>query len=104
MNIVTTGEENAQNIKSHDVLVRVRYAPMKQPYIEQRADRSETLATVKARAMEHFHLSEGPVDGGSKAYSLSFEDVIQTNLSVTLGELAKHHELALLLVEQFTQG
>ena len=104
MNIATTGDKNAQDIKSHGILVRVRYAPMKQPYIEQHVERSETLATVKARAMEHFHLSEGPVDGGSKAYSLSIEDVVQTNLSVTVGELAKHQELALFLVEQFTQG
>lgn len=105
MTIATTGVQNAQTADSHDILVRVRYAPVKQPYIEQHVEHSDTLAAVKARALEHFHLSEGPVDGGSKAYSVSVEKVVQTNLSVTVGELVKnHHQLALLLVEQFTQG
>lgn len=105
MTFTTTGVESAQNTDSHHILVRVRYAPVKQPYIEQHVERSDTLAAVKARALEHFQLSEGPVDGGSKAYSVSVEEVVQTNLSLTVGELATdHHQLALLLVEQFTQG
>ena len=77
---------------------------MKQPFTENHTPQTDTLADVKARALAHFHLSEGPVDGGSKTYSLSFNDVVQTNLSLAVGELAEHRQLSLLLVEQFTQG
>ena len=97
------GYENASK-KSQDVVVRVRYAPVKQPFTENHTPQTDTLADVKARALAHFHLSEGPVDGGSKTYSLSFNDVVQTNLSLAVGELADHRQLSLLLVEQFTQG
>lgn len=103
MTIISTGEENAQK-KSQDVVVRVRYAPVKQPFTDNHVKQTDTLAEVKARALAHFHLSEGPVDGGSKTYSLSFNGVVQTNLSLTVGALAEHHQLSLLLVEQFTQG
>lgn len=97
------GDENASK-KSQDVVVRVRYAPVKPPFIENHTPLTDTLADVKTRALAHFHLSEGPVDGGSKTYSLSFNDVVQTNLSQTVGELAEHRQVSLLLVEQFTQG
>lgn len=101
--LATKGDENTHT-KSQGVVVRVRYAPVKQPFTENHALQTDTLADVKARALAHFHLSEGSVDGGSKTYSLSFNDVVQTNLSLTVGELAEHHQLSLLLVEQFTQG
>lgn len=100
--LASQGDENASN-KSQDVVVRVRYAPVKQPFTDH-TPQTDTLADVKARALAHFHLSEGPVDGGSKTYSLSFNGEVQTNLSLKVGDLAEHRQLSLLLVEQFTQG
>lgn len=97
------GDENASK-KSQDVVVRVRYAPVKQPFIQNHTPQTDTLFDVKARALAHFHLSEGPLDGGSKTYSLSLNDEVQTNLSLKVGDLAEHRQLSLLLVEQFTQG
>jgi len=101
--LATKGDENASN-KSQDVVVRVRYAPVKQPFTENHTPQTDTLADVKGRALAHFHLSEGPVDGGSKTYSLSLNGEVQTNLSLKVGDLAEHRQLSLLLVEQFTQG
>jgi hypothetical protein len=97
------GDENVSN-NSRNVVVRVRYAPVKQPFTENHTPQTDTLADVKARALAHFHLSEGSVDGGSKTYSLSLNGEVQTNLSLNVGDLAEHRQLSLLLVEQFTQG
>lgn len=94
------------NAANEDTLVlRARYAPAKQPFVDSHTAIGETLQSVKSRLLNHFKLTEGSVDGGNKSYQLSFEDVVQTDLSTTVGSLAKHgKQLELLLVEQFTQG
>lgn len=102
MNTIIQGEKDA--IKTFFVL-RVRYAPVKQPLVEPHVEGSTTLAQVKALAMNHFGLSEGNVAGGTKAYQLSFEDAVQSNLNVTLDSLVVHgRQIELLLIEQFIQG
>lgn len=87
------------------LVLRVKYAPVKQPLVEPHVEGDMTLAQVKALAMNHFGVAEGEVTGGSKTYQLSFEDVVQSNLNVTLSSLAVHgREVELLLIEQFIQG
>lgn len=103
MNANASGENNAHNKQT--LVLRVRYAPAKAPFVEPHASIDLTLAEVKVKALDHFGLTEGAVDGGSKTYQLSFDDIVQTNLSVTLGSLPTHgKELELLLIEQFVQG
>ena len=87
------------------LVLRVDYAPVKQPLVEPHAEGGMTLVQVKALAMDHFKVVEGEVSGGTKVYQLSFEDVVQSNLNVTLDSLAKHgRQVELLLIEQFIQG
>lgn len=102
MNAVSQGEKGA--LKTPLVL-RVRYAPVKQPLVEPHVEGSTTLAQVKALAMTYFGLTEGEVAGGTKTYQLSFEDAVQSNLNVTLDSLVVHgRQVELLLIEQFIQG
>lgn len=103
MNASNPGENSA--LEKQTVVLRVRYAPVKAPYVDPHANVSMTLAEVKVAALNHFHLTEGAVDGGTKTYQLSFDDIIQSNMSVTLSSLVTHgKELELLLIEQFVQG
>ncbi len=99
----TAGDEIARH---HDTLtLRVRYLASPHPYVQPKAPRSETLATLKPVVLLHFGLTEGPVDGGRKEYAFSANGVIQSNPAVTLGTLAKDkNELELKLLEQFIQG
>jgi hypothetical protein len=86
------------------IAVRVRYVGSAHAYLHQgRMD--ETLAELKPTVLHHFGLVEGNVDGGSKVYEFSVHDELQTDLSVTLRTLSHgHHELAMHLLEKFTQG
>jgi hypothetical protein len=103
MQTLNSGENNAH--KDQTVVLHVRYAPAKAPYVNPKASISTTLADVKTTALQHFSLNEGAVDGGAKSYQLSFDDVVQSNLSITLGSLETHgKQLELLLIEQFVQG
>lgn len=102
MSSVSQGEKGA--LKTTLVL-RVKYAPVKQPLVEPHVEGSTTLVQVKALAMTHFGLTEGEITGGTKTYQLSFEDVVQSNLNVTLDSLEVHgREVEFLLIEQFIQG
>lgn len=102
MNAVSQGEKDALKTT---LLLRVKYAPIKRPLVEPHVEGSTTLGTVKALALTHFGLTEGDVTGGSKVYVLSFEDVVQSNLSLSLDSLPLHgREVELLLIEQFIQG
>lgn len=97
--------EHAHKHHHETLVLHVRYAPAKAPYIKEHASVHITLSEVKTDALHHFHLKEGSVDGGSKTYQITFDDVVQTNLSLTLGELAGHKKhVELLLIEQFVQG
>jgi hypothetical protein len=107
-----------ESARKGTLVLQVRYAPVKKPMVDNHADDDQTLAQVKAAALAHFDLAEGPVAGGSKVYQLSFDDVVQTDLGTTLGELAHRgdepgcghghgkndRKVELLLIEQFVQG
>lgn len=98
-----TGKTSAH--QNQDVVLRVRYAPAKAPYVDPKVSLTTTLADVKAIALKNFGLTEGTVDGGTKIYQLSFDDIVQTNLSAMLSSLETHgKQLELLLIEQFVQG
>jgi hypothetical protein len=103
MQTLNSGENNAH--KDQTVVLHVRYAPAKAPYVNPKASIATTLAEVKTSALQHFGLAEGTVDGGTKAYQLAFDDIVQSNLSIVLGSLETHgNRLELLLIEQFVQG
>jgi hypothetical protein len=100
--IESTGEHVAQHETLH---VEVRYLAVKDPYKDPSAKSSETLGTLKARVLRHFGLEEGNVDGGRKEYFLVYEGTQLTELSITLGDLAKgKRHLEMKLIEHFTQG
>jgi hypothetical protein len=102
MNTTTAGEKDAPK---QELVLRVRYAPIKAPQVEPHMLSSTTLADVKALALKNFGLVEGAVDGGTKTYQLSFDDIVQTNMSLMLGQLVTHgSQVDLLLIEQFVQG
>ena len=102
MKTVTAGDQLAHK---DSIVLRVRYAPAKAPLVQPHASTAMTLAAVKATALTHFQLAEGAVDGGTKTYQLAFDDIVQTDLSITLGGLVSHgNQVELLLVEQFEQG
>ena len=103
MQTLNSGENNAH--KDQTIVLHVRYAPAKAPYVNPKVSITTTLAEVKTAALAHFALIEGTVDGGTKTYQLSFDDIVQSNLSITLGSLETHgKQLELLLIEQFVQG
>lgn len=102
MKSISPGEKLAI---SADLVLRVRYAPVKQPFVQPQTPAGTTLAAAKALALTHFGLTEGAIDGGTKTYEVSVDEIVQTNLSLTLGELASHgRQIELLLLEQFQQG
>lgn len=103
MNTANQSEHDA--LKKNTIVLRVRYAPVKKPYVDPDAELTMTLAEVKATVLEQFQLTEGAVEGGAKTYQLSYEDIVQSNLGITLNELDTYgKQLDLLLVEQFIQG
>lgn len=86
--------------------VTVHYVAAAQPFKDDDADSSETLASLKARALTAFGLvEESTPDGGSVSYSLTHEREVLEDLSLTLGEVAgdKKH-LQLRLGRQVVQG
>jgi hypothetical protein len=102
MNATSQGEKLAVHA---NLVLRVRYAPVKQPFVQPQTPSSTTLAAAKVLALNHFGLTEGAVDGGTKTYEVSVDETVQTNLSLTLGELAgPGRQVELLLIEQFQQG
>lgn len=101
----TAVNQGEQGVLKTTLVLHVDYAPVKQPLVEPHAEGGMTLAQVKALALDHFKVVEGEVAGGTKVYQLSFEDVVQSNLNVTLDSLVKHsRQVELLLIEQFIQG
>jgi hypothetical protein len=96
-------KQDARKSRDH-ILLRVIYAPVRQPLVLERTPVTETLADIKSTALTHFQLAEGDLNGGTKTYFLSFDDIVQTNLNVTVGELGHNGQATLLLVEQFVQG
>lgn len=101
--IESRGDELAPR---HATLVlRVRYLPVPTPYVEPKAQESETLGELKTRMLTHFGLAEGEANGGRKEYAFTAGGIIQTNLGETLATLAAGKQtLELNLLEQFIQG
>jgi hypothetical protein len=103
LEIEKTGDNSAK--EKQTVKVRVLYAPVKQPYKESHADSYSTLAQLKLEVLTHFGLQEGSSDGGSKSFQLTFDDVVQSNLSLTIGSFATDSkDVEFMLIEQFVQG
>ncbi len=99
----TEGDEVAHRIKT--LVLRVRYLASPKPFVDPKAEPATTLALLKPKMLAHFGLTEGDANGGRKEYAFAAHGVIQSNLSITLGELAHgKHELELKLLEQFIQG
>jgi hypothetical protein len=101
--IQTHGERHPAPHKTIDL--RVRYLGARHPFEDPKAPAKESLAELKPRVLDFFKLKEGPADGGTKVYVFAIHGVVLTDLSETLGALAKgHHELKLDLLERFEQG
>ena len=102
MNAKSPGEEAAAH---NNLVVQVRYLAAGQPYVEPHADGAEFVASLKPRVLQHFGLVEGDVDGGRKAYAMSVDGQILTDLQVTLSSVANgKHRVLFTLLEQFIQG
>ena len=99
----TPGDAVAHHIDT--LVLRVRYLASPKPFVDPKAQPATTLAQLKPQMLTHFGLTEGDANGGRKEYAFSADDVIQSNLGVTLAELAHgKRELELKLLEQFNQG
>lgn len=82
------------------VRVVVSYAAAVRPYKAELAD-NITIAQLKAAALEAFKLQES----GTKTFKLFHGKTELSNLSQTVGEVARgHQELALKLEEVIVQG
>lgn len=88
------------------VNLKVTYTAAAKPYHEPQAPLDETLATVKASALNAFHLTEGPLpDGRIRTFKLFHGRDELLDLSKTVGELAGQAEtLDLKLTEYIVQG
>lgn len=87
------------------LVVKVRYIAARKQFVDPKASELETLAELKPRVLSFFGLVEGNVDGGTKTYQYVLDGVVLTDLSATLGSLAKgKHEIDFVLVERFEQG
>jgi putative intracellular protease/amidase len=97
--------QDEKGVPKTTLVLRVKYAPVKQPMVQPGTDGNTTLAQVKVLALAYFGLTEGEIPGGSKTYVLSHDGVEQTDLTVKLDSLADHgHQVELLLLERFIQG
>jgi hypothetical protein len=98
--------QEGQRTPSHTTIaLKVRYLAAGKPYVDPKAQQSETLTAIKPLVLDFFGLVEGAVDGGTKTYNFVLNDEVLTNLSATLVSLAEgKHELKLDLVERFEQG
>lgn len=87
--------EHNQQIK-----VTVHYIAATKPY-KAEVSPTETLATLKANALNFF----GLVEEGNKTYKLFHQKTELNNLNETVGQIAGHSkELQLNLEEFITQG
>lgn len=85
--------------------VTVRYPAAAKPFVDPSADPQETLASLKARVLEAFHLKETQDPNQSILYFLYHDDEKLEDLSQTLGRIAgDKHALKLKLVQQIIQG
>lgn len=85
--------------------VNVTYPAAGRPFHEKEGPASETLASLKARLLDFFGLTEGEEGGQRISYILFKGKEKLTDLSVTLGSLAGEADaLHLKLVQHIEQG
>lgn len=102
MNTKALGENAPHH---HHLVVQVRYLAANRPYVDPKADGTETVAQLKPRVLEYFGLVEGDVDGGRKQYAFSVGGITLIDLNVSLASIAgDKHRVELTLLEQFIQG
>ena len=105
MSIEVQAHGEHQTAPHEAIDLRVRYLGARRPFEDPKAPAKEALTELKPRVLDFFKLKEGPVDGGTKVYEFAMDGVVLSDLSVTLGALAKgHHDLKLDLLERFEQG
>ncbi len=105
MTVETNPSETPAVAHHGTVNFRVRYIGAKHPFEEPKAPGAATLEQEKPAVLDFFKLKERPVEGGTKTYLFSRDNVVITDLNQTLGSLAHgHHELKLDLLERYEQG
>ena len=96
---------NTKHDEPKKLEVNVRYPAAAKPFVDPKADPQETLASLKTRVLEAFHLKETQDPNQSVLYFLYYGDVKLEDLSQTLGHIAcDEHVLKLKLVQQIIQG
>lgn len=96
---------NTKHGETKTLEVNVRYPAAAKPFVDPKANPQETLASLKARVLDAFHLKETQDQNQSILYFLYHEDVKLEDLSQTLGQIAgDKHALKFKLVQQIIQG
>lgn len=86
---------------SNALQVTVRYAAAIEPFHDKDADAGETLASLKARVLVAFGLTEGaPTEGGTFTYKLFKNKDELTDLSRTIGSVVGHARAVVLKLSQ----
>ena len=81
--------------------VTVRYAAAIEPFHDKDANAGETLASLKARVLVAFGLTEGaPTEGGTFTYKLFHNKDELTDLSRTIGSVGGHASAVVLKLSQ----
>lgn len=99
-------DEDPDHDHARDTLrVTVRYAAALKPFIDEDANRNETLGALRSRVLEKFELTDGGTapDGGAIVYKLYHGKDEITDLSRTLGDIAGHARDLQLKLSQFIQ-
>lgn len=95
---------HGQRSESPDYEIAVEYLPASHPF-HKSYEGNETLATVRADAMNFFHVSDHR-DRDTHQFFLEFEGRRLTDMAETLKQLLgpHRHEAKFHLVEQITPG
>lgn len=103
---MTTDVTAAAPKAAPDVInVQVRYPAAPKPFIDPRAQASETVGHLKARVLAAFEISETQTPDQQVLFFLYLEDQKLENLQQTLEQLAgRDRVLKLRLVQQIVQG
>ncbi|HKB61079.1 MAG TPA: hypothetical protein VKC56_13665 [Gallionellaceae bacterium] len=102
---MSTNEQlHPEQQRVHDdqtINVMVRYITATRQFVDPRAPREKTLASLKQQVLTFY----GLVEDATKTYQLALGSIVQTNLSADLGALAgTAHELRFNLTEVLKQG
>lgn len=87
------------------ISVQVRYLGAHRQYVDGNSPATQSVAALKAVALQFFGLVDGAGQPGAKTYTLSKGTVPVTDLTQTLQQLAEgEHHIKLDLLEQLEQG